>query len=176
LLSRHLVTDRIGLNQSSFGVASVVSFGILEFLGCFCFGVCLAVDFPFEIRRRRNKKKLWIRHRQSLSLSLSLSLKHGSFHPQIWQNWGPVWGTLLMFPQVLNQCWPVLDLYEEPLVAILQSKLEQFQFRFQFEKTMEPGIRFQVQFFIKKTRSCGSGSKNQTWVWSSFRVTQTKIS
>ncbi len=46
----------------------------------------------------------------------------------------PVWGTFLMLPQVLNQSWPVLDFYEEPLVAILQNKLEQFRFRFQFEK------------------------------------------
>jgi hypothetical protein len=39
-----------------------------------------------------------------------------------------------MFPQVLNQSWLVLDFYEEPLVAVLQNKLERFQIRFQFEK------------------------------------------
>jgi hypothetical protein len=38
-------------------LASAVDFAIFEFLGCFCFVVCLAVDFPFEIRRRQNKKE-----------------------------------------------------------------------------------------------------------------------
>jgi len=132
---------RIGLNRSSFGLASVVSFAILEIFGCFCFGVCLAVGFPFEIQRRQNKREEAM-DTPSPS-SLCLSLKHGSFHPQFWQNWGPVWGTFLMFPQVLHQCWPVLDFYEEPLVAILQNKLEQFQFRFQFAKqwNLESGFR-----------------------------------
>jgi hypothetical protein len=119
---------RIGLNQSSFGLGSFVSFAILEFLGCFCLGVCLAVDFPFEIRRRQNKKE------EAMDMPSPSSL---------WLISSPVWGTFLTFPQVLNQSWPVLDFYEEPLVAILQNKLEQFRFRFQFEKqwNLESGFR-----------------------------------
>jgi hypothetical protein len=113
---------RIGLNQSSFGLASVVSFAILEFLGCFCFGDCLAVDFPFEIRRRQDKKEEAMDTPSPSSLSRS----------QAWLISSPVWGTFRMFPQVLNQCWPVLVFYEEPLVAILQNKLEQFQFEKQW--------------------------------------------
>jgi transcription elongation factor Elf1 len=44
-------------SASASGVASVSAFAIVEFLGCFCFGVCLGVDLPFEIRRKKTKER-----------------------------------------------------------------------------------------------------------------------
>ncbi len=49
---------QFAFSASASGVASVSAFAIVEFLGCFCFGVCLGVDLPFEIRRKKTKKKL----------------------------------------------------------------------------------------------------------------------